>query len=117
MADLFTVTAPLMIRCPGGDRRVMAELFRHAEGLLYFELYWNRMPAGHGVHVIAGELRGDGPWKIGDCVITLLGCQGSEPELAGEYAGWRQYLEQCRDGYPAREELEHIARRHGAITG
>jgi hypothetical protein len=116
MADLFSVTAPLMIRYPDGGKRVMAEVFPHPEGLLYFELFWDRMPDERGVHVISGVVRGEGPWKAGDCVITLLGCQGSEPELAGDYAEWRLYLEQASAAYPSRRELEAMARRHGALT-
>ena len=114
MADLFTVTAPLMIRCPDGEKRVMAEVFRHAEGLLYFDLFWNQLPQGSGVHVVAGEIRGDGPWKAGDCVITLLGCHGSEPRLASEYAEWQLYLDQQSAGYPSPVELYDIARQYGA---
>ena len=59
MADLFTVTAPLMIRCPNGEKRVMAALFRHAEGLLYFDLFWDRQDDGQGVHLVAGDIRGN----------------------------------------------------------
>ena len=92
----------------------MAEVFRHAEGLLYFDLFWDRQPQGHGVHVVAGEIRGDGPWKAGDCVITLLGCQGSQPELASEYAEWQLYLEQQSAAYPSGSELAMIARQYGA---
>ena len=116
MADLFTVTAPLLIRCPNGEKRVMVEVFRHPEGLLYFDLFWDQIPDGRGIHVVTGQVRGDGPWKAGDCVITLLGCQGSEPELAGQYAEWRLYLEQHPASYPSPGELEAIAREYGALT-
>jgi hypothetical protein len=116
VADLFSVTAPLMIRCPDGGKRVMAAVFRHPRGLLYFDLFWDRMPDGHGVHLVTGKVRGDGPWKAGDCVVTLLGCQGSEPGLASQYAEWQLYLEQQSAGYPSSLELGKIARQYGAIT-
>jgi hypothetical protein len=116
MADLFSVTAPLMIRCPDGEKRVMAEVFRHPKGLLYFDLFWDQLPRGSGIHVVTGEVRGDGPWKAGDCVVTLLGCQGSEPGLASEYAEWRWYLEQQAAAYPSPGELQEIARGYGALT-
>jgi hypothetical protein len=115
MAELFRVTAPLMIRCPDGVPHVMAELFRHPRGLLYFELYWDRLPAAQGIHLVEGEIRGEGPWKAGDCVISVLGCQGTHPELAGEFAGWRAYLEECGDAFPSREQIESLARDHGAV--
>lgn len=116
MADLFTVTAPLMIRCPNGEKRVMAALFRHAEGLLYFDLFWDRQDDGQGVHLVAGDIRGEGPWKAGDCMITVLGCHGSEPELAAAYAEWQMYLEQQAVDYPTPAGLAEIARRYGAIV-
>ena len=116
MADLFTVTAPLMIRCPSGEKRAMAALFRHADGLLYFDLFWDRQDDGQGVHLVTGDIQGEGPWKAGDCVITLLGCHGNEPELAGAYAEWQIYLEQQPAGYPSSGELADIARRYGAIV-
>jgi len=38
--DLFTVTAPLVIRHADGTRRLMAERFPHPAGLLSFEPFW-----------------------------------------------------------------------------
>jgi hypothetical protein len=95
MADLFSVTAPLMIRCPDGEKRVMAEVFRHPKGLLYFDLFWDQLPRGSGI---------------------LLGCQGSEPELASGYAEWCLYLEQQATAYPSPGALREIARGYGALT-
>jgi hypothetical protein len=115
MAELFRVTAPLMIRCPDGEPLVMAELFRHPRGLLYFELYWDRLPGAQGIHLVEGGIRGEGPWKAGDCVISVLGCRGSHPQLAAEFADWRAYLEERGDGFPSREEIERLARDHGAV--
>jgi hypothetical protein len=115
MAELFRVTAPLMIRCPDGVPLVMAELFRHPRGLLYFELYWDRLPATRGIHLVEGEIRGEGPWKAGDCVISVLGCQGTHPALAAEFAGWRAYLEERGDAFPSRAEIERLARDRGAV--
>ena len=48
-------------------------------------------PAAHVLHYASSCFEGfkayrwadgksyEGPWKAGDCVITLLGCQGSDP--------------------------------------
>ncbi|NNF95598.1 MAG: hypothetical protein HKM94_01565, partial [Halobacteria archaeon] len=41
MADLFSMTTPLMIRSPDSEEQVIAEIFPHPEGLVYFELYWH----------------------------------------------------------------------------
>ena len=115
MADLFSVTAPLLIRDPAGRKRVMAEVFRHPEGLLYFDLFWHRQPPDEGIHLVKGAVHGDGPWKVGDCVVTLLGCQGTNPEAAAEYADWQFYLESQGADYPAPAQIEVLAREYGAL--
>lgn len=116
MADLFTVTAPLLIRHPGGERRVMAEVFPHPRGLLYFVPFWDRLPLERAVHLVEGEIRGEGPWKAGECIITLLGCQGSHPEQREEFAAWQFYLEFGEEPVPSRSRLERIARERGALV-
>jgi hypothetical protein len=78
---------------------------------VYFRAFWDRMPAAQGIVLAAGEVRGDGPWKVGDAVVTLLGCHGSHPEQAAEYADWQCHLAQCRD-YPENEQLLALARKH-----
>lgn len=117
MADLFTVTAPLLIRHPAGERRVMAEVFPHPRGLLYFVPFWDRLPLEHAVHLVEGKIRGEGPWKAGECVITLLGCQGAHPEQREEFAAWQCYLEHDEDWLALHSRLESIALDLGALTG
>lgn len=112
MADLFSVTAPLLIRYPDASAHVMVHRFRHPQGLVYFRPFWDRMPAAEGIVLAAGEIRGDGPWKVGAAVVTLLGCHGSHPEHAAAYADWQLHLAQCRDDYPESEQLAALAREH-----
>jgi len=114
MADLFTVTAPLLVRHADGSQRVIAECFPHPDGLVYFELFWNLRDPETTVHVVTGPFKGDGPWKIGDTVIRVLGCHGTDGELARQYDEWRQYRTQHNDTYPERPFIEAIARRLGA---
>ncbi|MBI5040956.1 MAG: hypothetical protein HZB57_07105 [Gammaproteobacteria bacterium] len=119
MADLFTLTAPLQIRRGDGARHIVAECFPLAEtlGLVYFELYWHlQRPAIQAIHAIHGEIRGDGPWKVADNVITVLGCHGTDPELATSFAEWQQYLHQGAPGYPTRQAICALARSVGART-
>jgi len=74
MADLFSITAPMLVRRGDGARHIMAECFPLAEipGLVYFELYWHlQRPATQAIHVVRGEIRGEGPWKIADSVIDF----------------------------------------------
>ena len=110
MADLFSVTAPLLIRYRDGSAHVMVHRFRHPQGLVYFRPFWERLPPAEGIVLAAGEIRGDGPWKVGDAVVTLLGCHGSHPEYAAEYADWQSHLAQCREDYPENDQLAELAR-------
>ena len=117
MPDLFSLTAPLTIRLPDGTRRIMVERFRHPRGLVYFEPYWHTGDPRARIHVAEGTIRGEGPWKIGAAVVQVLGCQGSEPELAAAYRSWQQHLATHAADYPPRPLIEAIARRFGALTG
>ena len=115
MADLFTITAPLLIRFPDDTKHVMVHCFPHPEGLVYFRAFWDQLPEAEGVCLLSGALRGDGPWKVGDAVITLLGCQGTHPEQAAEYADWQFHLEQVGPDYPDRQQLEFHVREKGLL--
>lgn len=115
MADLFSVTAPLLIRYPDGGKKIMLERFPHPDGLLFFELNWERMDNQRGVHLVSGEVKGEGPWKVGDCVVTVLGCQGTDPEMAGLFSHWQMEVEQGLAGYPSRDEIRRFADAHGAM--
>lgn len=117
MADLFAMTAPLLIRHADGREHIMVERFPLAAGpgLVYFELFWHlQRPAAQAIHRLEGELRGDGPWKIGDSVISVLGCQGSNPQHAAAYAEWQSYLQQGAPGYPTPAARYALARAQGA---
>jgi hypothetical protein len=109
MADLFTITAPLLVRFPDGTKHVMVELLRHPDGLVYFRPFWGQLPREEGIQLVSGDIRGEGTWKIGNAVITVLGCHGTNPVEAAEYAQWQLHLEQLGDHYPARNQLEQIA--------
>lgn len=120
MADLFSMTAPLLIRHKSGERHIMVERFPLAvgEGLVYFEIFWHlHRPALQAIHRVEGQVRGDGPWKIGDSVITVLGCHGTNTELASAYAEWQSFLQQGAPGYPAPDAVRAFARESGARSG
>lgn len=119
MADLFSMTAPLLIRHKTGVQHIMAERFPLAEGegLVYFELFWHlQRPASQAIHRVAGAIQGDGPWKVADSVITVLGCQGTAPELASSYAEWESYLQQGAPSYPSTAAIRGLARATGACV-
>ena len=83
-------------------------------GMLSLRLGVGAREAGMGetgvaaaLRYVAGPVRGEGPWKVGDAVVTVLGCHGSDPELASEFAAWQAAREQLGADYP---RAEHIAR-------
>jgi hypothetical protein len=41
---IFTLRSPLYIKYPNGETRVIEEIFQHPEGILYFELFWEKDP-------------------------------------------------------------------------
>jgi hypothetical protein len=93
---------------------VIARHFPHPRGMLYFDLFWHRREPEQGIHLITGEISGEGPWKIGEFVINVLGCHGTDAELAMEFDNWRNYLLHAADDYPPEDEIVAIAARHGA---
>ena len=113
MADLFTITAPLLIRYRDGRMDVMVERLPHPAGLVYFRPFWNRMEPGDGICFAPGEIRGEGPWKVGDAVVTVLGCQGTHPQQAAEYAEWQVCREQLAGDYPGPDGLRQLAGKVG----
>ncbi|MDH5764594.1 MAG: hypothetical protein OEZ38_01155 [Gammaproteobacteria bacterium] len=114
MADLFSMKSPLMIRFPDGNKRIMAEYFEHPEGLLFFDVFWNQSDDS-AIHLVKGGYKGEGPWKIGDAVINVLGCHGTDPELATLFSEWQMYLQMSADAYPADEEIKQLAISKGAV--
>lgn len=115
MADLFSMKSPLMIRFTDGSASIMAEYFKHPEGLVYFDVFWNLQPES-SVHLVKGDYKGDGPWKVGDTVITVLGCHGCDADLATQFAEWQTYRQMCDDEYPSRDEINNLARSLGALV-
>ena len=115
MAELFSMTSPLMIRTPEGEEQVIAEMFPHPEGLVYFELYWHLGQPEETIHLVKGMVRGEGPWKIGEHVINVLGCHGTNAQLAGAFQQWQTYLQTNEDDYPPPPLVAAIAKRLGAI--
>ena len=114
MADIYTVTAPLKVRLPDGSQQVVAELFRHPQGLLYFDLFWHQ-DKERGIHLLTGELKGEGPWKIADHIFYVLGCHGTDMELATEHSEWQTWRHMHPDDYPDARMIQHIAAAHGAM--
>jgi len=109
-----TVTAPLVLRHSDGEEQLIAAGFRHPLGLLYFDLYWHLSTPEGAAHLIRGDLRGEGPWRIGDSRLRVLGCHNTDPHLQDDFVAWQQYLQSHAQSYPPREQIIELARRLGA---
>lgn len=92
MVELFTLTAPLLVRYPDGEQRLVAEKFTHPQGMVYTEPFWleSELPAAY---LLKGEIKGDGPWKVGEVVVRLLNCGDTDQSM--QWAQWQQYLLSC----------------------
>lgn len=113
MIDVFSMTAPLIIRLPEGDEYIMAEKYPHADGLVFFEPFWlaTGTPA---VHVIKGEIKGDGPWKIGKAIVRVLSC--GDMELSMQWSTWQQQLMILAGEYHDEQARLSLARQYGATV-
>jgi hypothetical protein len=60
MADIFSMTAPLMIRLPSGEKRAVAEYFPHPQGILYFDLFWHLADPDMSIHVVGARSKAEG---------------------------------------------------------
>ena len=114
MADLFSMTSPLILRTPDGEERVIAEIFPHPQGLVYFDLYWHLGQPEETIHLVEGTIIGEGPWKVGEHVINVLGCHGTNAELASAYQQWQSYMQTAKQEYPPAPLIVAIAHRLGA---
>jgi len=114
MNNLFSVTAPLTIKYADKSKKIVIEKFPHKEGLLIFEPFWHINGLSESVHLIKGELKGEGPWKINECVINVTGCEGSDPEMAQLVTEWQAYLSVPEQKYPNDDQIRGLAMKLGA---
>ena len=116
MPAIEDITAPLIILFDHGEKKLAAACFRHKLGLLYLDPFWHLAKPSEAAHIIKGKLKGDGPWRIDNATIRILGCHNTDPEieLQHEHQEWKDYLNQTSD-YPSRPQILDIAQRLGAI--
>lgn len=111
--SLFEMRSPIYIRYPNGEKRVVEQLFKHADGVLYFELFWEQDPA-YSIHLIEGEIQGDGPWRVGECTFHVLGCNHTHPQLCELHSFWQHEVLMHPEKFRSAEVLQ-IALEKGAI--
>ncbi len=110
MADLFSVTAPLAIRFADGSRNIMVERIPWRDGVAFLPPFWTRNTIEQALCLVPGPITGDGPWKAGDAVITVLGCHGTDGALAQEFSCWQSEIAQM-EGYPERATIRQLMER------
>jgi len=109
MADLFSVTAPLAIRFrDSGEKQIMVERLPYADGLLFLPAFWTDSEPQQALRYVAGPIAGDGPWKVGNAIVTVLACHGTDAELASEFSAWQGRLMELGDAYPSRSDIETL---------
>ena len=115
MADLFSVTAPLAIRFKDtGEKQIMVHRIPYNDGLLFLAPFWLDSDPKEALRYVAGPIKGDGPWKVGDAVVTVLACHGSEARLASEFSCWQTRLMEMGDAYPDQDDIERLMKTHAA---
>ena len=111
---LLSMRSPLYIKYPNTEVRVIENLFEHPQGVLYFELFWEKDPQ-HSIHLIKGNITGDGPWKVGECSFHILGCNHTHPQMCEMHSFWQQQRLQDPAQFRSAEVVE-IALKKGAIV-
>lgn len=115
MADLFSVTAPLAIRFKDtGEKQIMVERLPYDDGLLFLPAFWTDLPDGEALRYVGGPISGDGPWKVGNAIVTVLACHGTDAVLASEFSAWQARLMALGDSYPGRDDLHTLMKTHAA---
>ncbi len=116
MVDLFSVTAPLAIRFASGEKQIMTEHLAYGGGLLFLPVFWTETGIDEALRFVPGPIKGDGPWKVGEAVVTVLACHGTDAELANDFSCWQTHLLQLGDAYPARDKIQKMMKTRAATV-
>jgi len=117
VADLFSVTAPLTIRFKdSGEKHILVERIAYNEGLLFLPTFWTDSNVETALHYVPGPISGDGPWKVGNAVVTVLACHGTDAALANDFNCWQSRLMELGEAYPAKQDIETRMKQQAAIV-
>ena len=117
MADLFSVTAPLAIRDKAtGEKQIMVARLPYNDGLLFLPTFWTDMEPKQALRYVPGPIEGDGPWKVGDTIVTVLACHGTDAALANEFSCWQSRLMELGEDYPDDHEIKLLMKTHAAAA-
>ena len=115
MADLFSVTAPLAIRFKdSGEKQIMVERLPYNDGLLFLPTFWTDKDVQQALRYVPGPIEGDGPWKVGNAIVTVLACHGTDAQLANDFSAWQTRLIEIGDAYPGQADIHQAMKTHAA---
>lgn len=115
MADLFSVTAPLAIRFKdSGEKQIMVARLPYNNGLLFLPTFWTDMEPRQALRYVPGPVEGDGPWKVGNAIVTVLACHGTDAALANDFSCWQSFLMELGEDYPDDSEIALLMKTHAA---
>jgi hypothetical protein len=115
MPDLFEMKRPLSVNFTDGSKTIAVAYYPHAQGMVFLEPFWEQKADGQKALVVKGDVKGDGPWRVGNAVFSLVGCQGTDPDLAQLLAEWEFHLQSVGAEYYEPEQIRELAREYGAL--
>lgn len=92
---------PVMIHVRKNIDRVVAEIFPHADGIVFADIgFCDPLYSGHPFHLVEGELTAtdnDNEWKVGDATIRV------PTQDESFYLEWQNWIEAKKDFVCTRE--------------
>ena len=104
LAEAFENHLPLKVIISKDHERVIAEGFIVGEGIVFYDVFWYEA-SFHPIHLIEGEISGEGPWRVGEMVIEEM----KEDEFLFE-ADWKSWL-RFRNHEDGKEATRELAQR------
>ena len=104
LQEAFENHLPLKVIISRDHERVIAEGFIVGEGVVFYDVFWYEA-SSHPIHLIEGEISGEGPWRVGEMVIEEM----KEDEFLFE-ADWKSWLRfrNHEDGKEATRKLAQL---------
>mgnify|MGYP006944207299 CR=1 FL=1 len=86
------------------------------DGLLFLPTFWTDAGVDRALRYVPGPIEGEGPWKVGNAIVTLLACHGTDAELANDFSCWQSRLLELGEAYPAKQDIERQMKLHAAAA-
>ena len=81
---------------------------------MFLPAFWTEKGVEASLRYVPGPIEGDGPWKVGNAIVTVLACHGTDAVLASEFSAWQGCLLQLAEAYPDKRDLEQRMKMHAA---